>query len=196
MLFPHAFSGFCFFPRWDRQATTICCLLSFTWMWKDCEHPPPPLSCEWMVAKTSYPVEQALVEPFYYLTEWWLTYPTATMKQDHCLLTTFQPFLLSKFCWKEMCLPTSLHGKNQFPITCYQTYKFEGCEIPRKRILRVHAYMSNKNLPPNIWISLEFYSLPKWAGHQMTSNESEDDGDILYMPRWRSLVKKFSQIWL
>lgn len=47
----------------------------------------------------------------------------------------------------EMCLPTSLHGKNQFPITCYQTYKFEGCEIPRKRILRVHAYMSNKTCP-------------------------------------------------
>ncbi len=33
----------------------------------------------------------------------------------------------------EMCLPTTLHGKNQFPITCDQTYKFEGCEIPRKR---------------------------------------------------------------
>jgi len=58
-----------------------------------------------MVAKTSYPVEQALVEPFYYLTEWWLTYPTATMEQDHCLLTTFQPFLVSKFCWKCVSLP-------------------------------------------------------------------------------------------
>lgn len=53
-----------------------------------------------------------------------------------------------------------------------------------------------QNLPPNIWISPEFYSLPKWAGDKMTSNESEDDGDILYMPRWWSLVKKFSQIWL
>jgi hypothetical protein len=59
----------------------------------------------------------------------------------------------------EMCLPTSLHGKNQFPITCDQTYKFEGCEIPRKRILRcIHV---KQNLPLNILISLEFLSLPK-----------------------------------
>jgi hypothetical protein len=85
-----------------------------------------------MVGKTSYPVEQALVEPLYYLTEWWLTHPTTTMKQDRCLLTTFQPFLLSKFCWK-LCDQTESHSDSvnttSFRISFYCLIVFNSCQL-------------------------------------------------------------------
>jgi hypothetical protein len=102
----HAFWGFCFCFWWDRPPSASSFFhLSVKGLWT-------PLSCQSMVGKTSYPLQQALVEPFYYLTEWWLTHPTTTMKQDHnriiVCFTTFQPFLLSKFLL-EICVSLLLY---------------------------------------------------------------------------------------